>query len=114
VARAEGRRRKEDGERAGRVLDEDVAVGEISVQEPLRVALVDVEIAKAGGAEQAAVRDGARGQVERNRDRGGPQRRTQVAIPGQEAVGARAAEEAAVPEAAGPVRAAEAEAQARW
>jgi len=78
VRRAEGGRRQEDRERTRRVLDEDVAVGQRSVQQPLRVALVDVDVAKARRAEEPAVRDGACGDVDGDRDKRGAQRRLHV------------------------------------
>jgi len=40
----------------------------VSVQERLGVALVEVDVAEAGRAEETAVRDSARGDVERNPD----------------------------------------------
>src|SRR5207342_14109 len=42
-------------------LDEDVAVGQLSVQEALRVALVDVDVTEPGGPEEPTVGDGAGG-----------------------------------------------------
>jgi len=45
------------------------------VQELFRIALVDVKVAKAGSAKQAAVGDGAGGQEEWDRDGSAPQRR---------------------------------------
>ena len=78
VRGAEGGRRQEDGERAGRVLDEDVAVGQRPVQEPLGVALVDVDVAEPRRAEEPAVGDGAGGEVDRDRDERGAQRPRQA------------------------------------
>jgi len=62
----ERRRRHEDRERTRRVLDEHDAVGLVPVQEALGVALVDVDVAEAGRAEQPAVRDCAGRQEDRH------------------------------------------------
>jgi len=59
VAGAERRRRQKDGEGAGRVLDQDLAVGKRPVQELLRVTLVDVQVSEAGSTEEPAVGDDA-------------------------------------------------------
>jgi len=75
VVSAEGGRRQEDGERARGVLDEDVAVGQGAVEQPLRVALVDVDVAETSGSRQAAVGHGAGGEVDRGRDERSAQRR---------------------------------------
>src|SRR5205807_10455118 len=60
--------------RARRVLDEHVAVGQMPVQEALGVALVDVDVAEAGRAKQAAVRDRAGREEDRHRHEPGEQR----------------------------------------
>jgi hypothetical protein len=75
VAGAERGRRQEDRERAGRVLDEDVAVGQRPMQQLLGVPLVDVNVAEPGRAEEAAVGNGAGDEVDRDGDERGAQRR---------------------------------------
>src|SRR4051812_21846897 len=74
MLRAESGRRHEHGERARRVLDEGVAVRQRPVQEALGVALVDVQVAKARGAEEPAVRDRASGEEDRCSGEGGQER----------------------------------------
>ena len=78
-------RRQEDGEGPGRVLDEDVPVGQRAVEELLRVALVHVHVPEAGSAEEPAVGHGARGQEQRNRDQRGTRRLHATAAEGAEA-----------------------------
>jgi hypothetical protein len=109
VRSAEGRRRQEDREGPGRVLDEDVAVGQRPVQEALRVALVDVDVTEARRSEEPAVGDRAGGDEDRDRQGGSAQRRPpprglgapelHPATPGAEEAAARAAEEEPGPEA---------------
>ena len=67
----EGGRRQEHGEGPGRILDEDVPVGQRAVKQLLRVALVHVHVPEARSAEEPAVGNGARGQEQRNRDQRG-------------------------------------------
>src|SRR5439155_14116353 len=54
------RGRKEDGERSGRVLDEDVPVRKLAAEELVRVDPVEVYIAVALGTEESAVGQRAR------------------------------------------------------
>src|SRR5262249_52966925 len=75
------------------------------VQQLLRVALVDVDVPEAGGAEEAAVGDGARGDVDRDRHERGAQRRshvTEAAVEAEEAARPAAAEGGAGPAVRGP------------
>ena len=115
---AERGRRQEDREGAGRVLDEDVAIGQRPVQELLGVALVDVDVAEARRAEEAAVGHGAGGEVDRDRDERGAQRRFHGYRPACSAVAEAAGPAEA--EAAGPAAvaagapAAEAAAAGSW
>jgi len=66
--------RKKDSERAGRILHEEVAIRDVAVQEEFGVALVEVDVPEASGAEQPAVRDGAGPDVDRNADETGAHR----------------------------------------
>jgi len=50
---------QEDRERAGRILHEEVPVGDVPVEQRLRVALVEVDVAKPSRTKQAPVRDRA-------------------------------------------------------
>jgi hypothetical protein len=52
--------RSQDHKRAGRILDEDVTVGQSSVKEPLRVFPVEAHVPILPAAEQTSLRDGSR------------------------------------------------------
>ena len=62
-------RRKEHRERSRRVLDEDVAVGQVAAQEAVGVDAVDVDVAVPLGAEEAAVGNRAGEEEQRRGER---------------------------------------------
>jgi hypothetical protein len=63
------RGRDQDRERARRILDEDVAVGNPPVEQALRVLAVETDVAVLAPAEEPSLRDRRRQDVER-RDEG--------------------------------------------
>ena len=74
VRRAEGGRREEDRQRTGRILHEEIAVGNAPVEDCVGKALVEMNVAKARSAKEPAVGDGAGPDVERDRGSREPQR----------------------------------------
>jgi len=69
------------------------------VEKLLGVALVDVEVAEAGGAEETAVRDGAAREVDGDRGDRGAQRHPHAMAPVSAEAAARVEAEEAAPEA---------------
>jgi hypothetical protein len=95
VVDAAGKRggREEDGERTGRILDEEVAVGKLAAQEPVGVDAVQMHIPIALRPEQASVGDCAGHEEDGRRqagDAGGGPRRARAGwtARGQAAAGA--------------------------
>ena len=74
VRRAEGGRREEDRQCAGRILHEEIAVGNASVEDCVGKALVEMNVAKARSAKEPTVGDDAGPDVERDRGSREPQR----------------------------------------
>src|SRR5207253_10595759 len=68
VRRTERGGREEDRKRTGRVLHEEVAIGNTAVEDDLRKTLVEVDVTKACRPEESAVRNRAGGEVDRRRD----------------------------------------------
>jgi hypothetical protein len=70
----EQRRGREDRERSGWVFDEDVPVGNPAVQERPCVLAVEAEVAVLPAAEEPALWNGGRNQVDRRYERSRPER----------------------------------------
>ena len=81
MRRAEGRRREEDRQRAGRILHEEIAVGNAPVEDCVGKALVEMDVAKSRGAKEPAVGNGAGPDVDRDRGSREPQREAYGWVP---------------------------------
>ena len=67
VRRAEGRRRQEHGKSPGRVLHEEVPIRNAPVEDRGRESLVEMDVAESLGPKEPSVRNGAGGEIDRNR-----------------------------------------------
>ncbi len=84
MTRAERVGRQEDRQRAGRVLQEEIAIRDAAGEDGVREPLVEVDVAVTRRPEETAVGDDARRDVDRDRRDGGAERGATAACRCQE------------------------------